>query len=155
MRTDDALRHLRRCSLSPQRNRVVKVRHSYRNSDNFSGRCGWAAIVARMMQVNAPTGKSVYPVIAAVTGPIFTFAPPAFFGTYSKNWPLPRQMDRALPPTRKIGVPPCRVTVLSLKVSSLRDWSPVFTAVPWRTLSFTTARRADAFDGSSLTSWTT
>jgi hypothetical protein len=26
-----------------------------------------------------------YPVMAAVTGPVLTFAPPAFLGTYSKN----------------------------------------------------------------------
>jgi len=31
--------------------------------------------------VNSLPGKPVYPVIAAVTGPILTFAPPAFFGT--------------------------------------------------------------------------
>jgi hypothetical protein len=29
--------------------------------------------------------KFVYPVMAAVTGPALTFAPPAFFGAYSKN----------------------------------------------------------------------
>ncbi len=35
-----------------------------------------------------------YPVIAAVTAPALTFAPPAFFGAYSKNWPLPRSTVR-------------------------------------------------------------
>jgi hypothetical protein len=41
---------------------------------------------------------------------------------------------------------------LILKVSSLRDWTPVCTAVPCRTLSLTAAGRGDAFDGSTRTS---
>ena len=44
--------------------------------------------------------KFIYPVIAAVTGPILTFAPPAFFGTYSKNWPLPRSIVRPFAHTK-------------------------------------------------------
>src|SRR6266487_2171215 len=96
-----------------------------------------------------------YPVIAAVTGPVLTFAPPAFLGTYSKNWPLPISMLRGLSPTLKVLFSPRRVIVLSLNVSSLRDWAPVCTAVPWRTSSFTVAGCGDAFDGSSLTSWMT
>src|SRR5205814_8989628 len=86
--------------------------------------------------------KFIYQVIAAVTGPILIFAPPAFFGVYSKNWPLPRSMFREPPPTLKIVFSPMRVIVLSLKVSSLVDWTPVCTAVPWRTLLFTAAGRA-------------
>src|SRR5262249_46758771 len=64
-------------------------------------------------------------------------------------------MLRGPSPTLKIVFSPRRVMVLSLKVSSLRDWTPVCTAVPWRTSSFTAAGRADAFDGSTRTSWMT
>src|SRR4029077_12721334 len=99
--------------------------------------------------------KFVYPVIAAVTDPILTFAPPAFFGAYSKNWPLPRSIVRDPSPTLKIVFSPRRVIVWSLKVSSLRDCTPVCTPVPWRTSSFTEAGRGDAFDGSTRTSWMT
>src|SRR5205809_5191200 len=53
--------------------------------------------------------KFIYPVIAAVTGPALTFAPPAFFGAYSKNWPLPRSMVRGPLPTLKIVFSPRRV----------------------------------------------
>ena len=67
---------------------------------------------------------TAYPLIAAVTGPILTFAPPAFFGAYNKNWPLPRSMVRGPSPTLKIVCSPS-VIVWSLKVSSLRDWTPV------------------------------
>jgi hypothetical protein len=52
-----------------------------------------------------------YPVIAAVTAPALTFAPPAFFGAYSKNWPLPRSMVRGPSPTLKIVFSPRRVIV--------------------------------------------
>ena len=55
--------------------------------------------------------KFVYPVIAAVTDPILTFAPPAFFGAYSKNWPLPRSIVRDPSPTLKIVFSPRRVIV--------------------------------------------
>jgi len=55
--------------------------------------------------------KLIYPVIAAVTGPALTFAPPAFFGAYSKNWPLPRSMVRGPLPTLKIVFSPRRVIV--------------------------------------------
>jgi hypothetical protein len=34
--------------------------------------------------------------LEAVTGPALTFAPPAFFSAYSKNWPLPRSMVRGV-----------------------------------------------------------
>src|SRR5258708_16931455 len=115
-------------------------------------KCGERILESR---IKPGSQEIYYPVIAAVTAPALLFVPPAFFGTYSKNWPLPRSMVRAPSPTLKIVFSPRRVIVLSLKVSSLRDWSPVFTAVHCRTLSFTTAGRADAFDGSSLTSWTT
>ena len=52
-----------------------------RNSDNFSDSCGVGTISDSTDAVNPLQGKPVYPVIAAVTGPILTFAPPAFFGT--------------------------------------------------------------------------
>src|SRR5260370_759300 len=51
---------------------------------------------------------------------------------------------RPSPPTLKILFSPRRVMVLSLNVSSLRDWTPVCTAFPWRIVSFTAARRAAA-----------
>jgi len=53
----------------------------------------------------------IYPVIAAVTGPALTFAPPAFFGAYSKNWPVPRSMVRGPSPTLKVVFSPRRVIV--------------------------------------------
>jgi hypothetical protein len=52
-----------------------------------------------------------YPLIAAVTGPILTFAPPPFFGAYRRNWPLPRLMARDPSPTLKIVFSPRRVIV--------------------------------------------
>src|SRR4029453_1085021 len=38
-------------------------------------------------------------------------SPPAFFGAYSKNWPLPRSMVRGPSPTLKIIFSPRRVIV--------------------------------------------
>src|SRR5713226_2006408 len=111
MRTDDALRHLRRCALSQRCNRVVKVRHSYRNSRNFSGRCGVGGDCRSNDAVNSPPGKSVYPVIAAVTGPILTFAPPAFFGTSPVNGTRRRSMGATGPDPLKIVFSPRRVIV--------------------------------------------
>src|SRR6188472_4427404 len=59
----------------------------------------------------AGTREVIYPLIAAVTGPILTFAPPAFFGAYSRNCPLPRSMARDPSPTLKIVFSPRRVIV--------------------------------------------
>ena len=59
----------------------------------------------------AGSQEFIYPLIAAVTGPILTFAPPAFFGAYSRNWPLPRSMARGPSPTLKIVFSPRRVIV--------------------------------------------
>jgi hypothetical protein len=81
MRIDDTLRDSRRCLLPPQSNRVVKVLHSWRSSHKFSGGCGMRGDCRSNDAVKVPYRKFVYPVIAAVTGPIFTFAPPDFFGT--------------------------------------------------------------------------
>jgi CheY-like chemotaxis protein len=53
-----------------------------------------------------PESEEIYPVIAAVTVPALTFAPPAFFGTQSRNWPLPRSMVRDPSPTLKIVFSP-------------------------------------------------
>ncbi len=50
-------------------------------SHNFSGRCGMRGDCRSNDAVNSLTGNFVYPVIAAVTGPILTFAPPECFGT--------------------------------------------------------------------------
>src|SRR5262245_8071438 len=54
--------------------------------------------------------KFIYPVIAAVTGPILTCVPPAFFGTYSRNCPLPSSIVRP-PPMLSIVFSPKRVIV--------------------------------------------
>src|SRR4026208_966252 len=102
--------------------------------------CGECILESRTSRVS---GKFIYPEIAAVTGPILTFAPPAFFGAYSRNWPLPRSIARGPSPTLKIVFSLRQVTVSPLKVSSLRDCTPVCTAVPWRTSSFTAAGRGD------------
>ena len=59
----------------------------------------------------AGSQEFIYPLIAAVTDPILTFAPPAFFGAYSKNWPLPRSIVRDPSPTLKIVFSPRRVIV--------------------------------------------
>jgi hypothetical protein len=59
----------------------------------------------------AGSQEFIYPLIAAVTGPILTFAPPAFLGVYSRNWPLPRSMARGPSPTLKIVFSPRRVIV--------------------------------------------
>ena len=59
----------------------------------------------------AGSQEFIYPLIAAVTGPILTFAPPAFFGAYSRNWPLPRLMARDPSPTLKMVFSPRRVIV--------------------------------------------
>src|SRR5512132_1801984 len=59
----------------------------------------------------AGSQEFIYPEIAAVTGPILTFAPPAFFGAYSRNWPLPRSIARGPSPTLKIVFSPRRVIV--------------------------------------------
>ena len=59
----------------------------------------------------AGSQEFIYPLIAAVTGPILTFAPPAFFVSYSRNWPLPRSMARGPWPTLKIVFSPRRVIV--------------------------------------------
>src|SRR5437773_1148816 len=64
-------------------------------------------------------------------------------------------MFRDPSPTLKIVCSPRRVMVLSLNVNSLRDWTPVCTAVPWGTSSFTAAGRDEALDGSIRTSWMT
>jgi hypothetical protein len=71
-------------------------------------KCGERILESR---IKPGSQEIYYPVIAAVTAPALIFVPPAFFGAYSKNWPLPRSMVRAPSPTLKIVFSPRRVIV--------------------------------------------
>ena len=85
---------------------------------------------------------TVVPVMAAVTVAVRMVAPPAFLGTWSKTDPCFNSTLR--PPSRKLKTEfwPKRVIVLSLKVSSVRDWRPVCTDDGVATFSPTVARWA-------------
>ena len=88
-RWNQSLRHSRNC------NRLCSDCQRLFPSTSRVPKCGERILESRTSRVFR---KFIYPEIAAVTGPILTFAPPDFFGTYSKNWPLPRSMVRAPPP---------------------------------------------------------
>ena len=94
----------------------------------------------------------VVPVIAAVTAAVLICAPPEFFGTRKSTAPLPRSIVREPRSKLKIVFAPSRAIVRSVKVNSPRESTPVRTAVPPRTSSFTAAGFGSACSGSNLTS---
>lgn len=68
---------------------------------------------------------TVVPVIAAVTVVVRIFAPPALFGTFSKNDPCTISMSRVPDLNLNTELAPIRVTVLSEKESSALESRPV------------------------------
>lgn len=87
------------------------------------------------------SSNTVVPVIAAVTAAVVIFAPPASFGTRSNMAPPPRSILRVPSSKLKMVFAPRRASVWSANVSSVRDSTPVRTAVPSRILSFRLAGR--------------
>ncbi len=90
--------------------------------------------------------------MAAVTAAVVIFAPPEFFGTRNNIAPPPNSTVRVPSLTVKIVFAPRRAIVLSVNVNSLRESTPVRTAVPSRTSSFTVALRGAAAVGNKFTS---
>ena len=98
---------------------------------------------------------TVGPVMPAVTAVVTIDAPPEFFGTRNKS--EPGSICPSRPALLKLNTEfePSRVMMRSVNVSSERYESPVRTAVPSLTLSFTAAARAFASSGSKFTCRTT
>src|SRR4029077_11418688 len=94
----------------------------------------------------------IYPVTDAVTAAVLICPPPEPFGTLKRIEPLFKLMVRVPPLKLKIVCEPRRVIVISCKVSSVPDSTPVRTAVSSRTRSLTEAGRGAAFDGNKRTS---